>query len=100
MHLCTGAASKVAASCVTFPHAVLKARLQQQGAERLYSGYVDCFRKTWAGEGLRGLYRGFLPGLVRVVPSSAVTLAAYEAVRPVAHSLLGLGVGAGDVRWK
>ena len=31
-------------------------------------------------EGLAGLYRGLLPNLIRVVPSSSITLMTYEFV--------------------
>lgn len=35
---------------------------------------------TWQREGLRGFYKGLVPGLVRVLPQSALTLVAYEKI--------------------
>jgi hypothetical protein len=43
---------------VGHPGNTLKARLQMQPTPPIYSGVLDCFKKTVAEEGWRGLYRG------------------------------------------
>ena len=35
---------------------------------------------TWRREGLLGFYRGLGPGLLRVLPQSALTMTVYEKV--------------------
>jgi hypothetical protein len=40
--------------------------LQVTGQGHLYSGVGDCLRKTVAAEGLRGLYKGWLPNWARI----------------------------------
>lgn len=50
-----------------------------------YKGAIDCFRKTFAVEGVAGFYRGFLACMLRAGPANAATFAAYE----VAMNFLG-----------
>ena len=46
-----------------------------------YKGMGDAFKKVWATEGLKGLYRGFGPAMARSIPANAVCFLAYEVVR-------------------
>eukprot|EP00850_Spirogloea_muscicola_P013175 SM000088S23716 [mRNA] locus=s88:266567:266962:- [translate_table: standard] len=46
-----------------------------------YKGTVDAFRKVFAAEGVKGLYRGFGPAMARSVPANAACFLAYEVVR-------------------
>jgi solute carrier family 25 folate transporter 32 len=80
--LCAGVLSKVAAVTLTYPYQVTKSRLQQRfaGAPE-YTGLLDCLAKTWRRERFQGFYRGFVTNLLRVAPSSALTLLLYERVR-------------------
>ena len=43
-----------------------------------YSGLVNCFRTIWLEEGLRGLYGGMTPHLMRTVPNAAIMFTIYE----------------------
>ncbi|KAK5973824.1 HnRNP-L/PTB/hephaestus splicing factor family protein [Trichostrongylus colubriformis] len=55
-----------AVMCCTNPIWVTKTRLCLQyetGAPKKYSGMVDCLKTIYKEEGIRGLYRGFIPGL-------------------------------------
>ena len=62
-------------------------RLAQRGAETVastsavpkYSGALDALRVIVREEGLRGLWRGIVPGLCLVVPYSAVQFLVYDA---------------------
>jgi len=74
--------SKVAAATATYPYQVAKSRLQQRfEGKPEYSGLWDCTKKTWIKEGVLGFYKGFLANVLRVAPSSALTLLCYESVR-------------------
>jgi len=58
------------------PLDVVKSRLQSDGVTGVeYKGMVDCFRKTYRREGIRGFYKGLLPSLVRAFPVNAATFA-------------------------
>lgn len=46
-------------------------RLQAQGTAahpHTYGGFADCFHKTYSKEGLRGLFKGLTPNLLKVGP--------------------------------
>eukprot|EP00889_Picochlorum_renovo_P001055 jgi/Picre1/28085/NNA_001044.t1 len=77
-----GAFSKAAATIVTYPSQVMRARLQQRMDTRdlKYTSLVNTFLLTTQREGIKGLYKGLVPNLLRVMPQSGVTFAVYEAV--------------------
>lgn len=55
-----GMLSSSIAQFISYPLALVRTRLQAQGAggaERKYAGMVDVFRKTLEREGITGLYK-------------------------------------------
>jgi solute carrier family 25 folate transporter 32 len=80
------AVAKMTASLATYPHEVVRTRLQTQrrlllqsgGAPRKRTGIIRTTRKILHFEGWRGLYKGLSVNLIRTVPNSAVTMLTYE----------------------
>ena len=72
------------------PADVVKSKIQTDS--RYGRGVLEAARKVVAAEGLRGLYRGFGPAMLRAGPANAVCFAAYEAV---SAALRGSGNGGG-----
>jgi solute carrier family 25 folate transporter 32 len=73
--------SKLIASSATYPHEVLRTRLQNETTPpKKYFTLFGTFRTIWREEGYRGLYKGMGTNLVRTVPASAVTLLSYETL--------------------
>ncbi|KAK0379677.1 hypothetical protein CLIM01_02932 [Colletotrichum limetticola] len=74
--------SKLVAGAVTYPYQVLRSRLQNYDAdERFGRGIRGVVKRIWQEEGVRGFYRGLMPGVVRVMPATWVTFLVYENVK-------------------
>ncbi|KAL2137798.1 hypothetical protein VTI28DRAFT_8248 [Corynascus sepedonium] len=75
-------ASKLVAGAATYPLQVLRSRLQQHDSEAHFGrGVSGVARRLWREEGIRGFYRGVMPGVVRVLPATWVTFLVYENVK-------------------
>lgn len=85
--LSCGALAGLCAKTMVFPFDTVKKRLQIQGFEHgrqgmgkteVYSGMVDCMIKTLKVEGIRGLFKGLSPGLVKAVATTSINFWFYE----------------------
>lgn len=80
--LVLSSASKLIAGAVTYPYQAIRSRLQTYDADETYGrGIRGVVRRTWAEEGMRGFYRGIVPGVMRVLPATWVTFLVYENVK-------------------
>eukprot|EP00128_Syssomonas_multiformis_P010429 Colp12_sorted_trinity150504_noHs@29679 len=76
-----GSVSGFVNSFVSSPMELIKTRMQTQPSnmkDRLYHGALDCIKKTIKIEGVKGLYRGMVPTVVREIPSYAAYFVTYE----------------------
>lgn len=83
-------ASLVAGLCATTaaqPFDVVKSRIMADSNQVLYKSGMDCFLKTCRNEGIRGVFRGWLPSYCRLGPHFIVAMPLWEYVR----NLFGLG---------
>lgn len=66
----------------SFPADLIKSKLQTEPYDApKYRGFWDCAAKVVRTEGLRGLWRGFTPALLRSAPANAACFAGYEYAR-------------------
>lgn len=91
--LITSSLSKVFAGLITYPHQLVRARLQtydpSAAVQKRGPGVINLIRMIWRNEGFVGFYKGLFPNLLRVVPSTCVTFLVYENVRWNLHRLVG-----------
>ncbi|KAG8527530.1 uncharacterized protein KY384_007682 [Bacidia gigantensis] len=84
-----GASSGAFGASAVYPLNLLRTRLQSQGTAihpPTYTGIWDVTVKTVQGEGMRGLFKGITPNLLKVVPAVSITYVVYDNSK----SLLGL----------
>lgn len=78
-----GFSGAIGASAV-YPLNLLRTRLQSQGTvghPRTYTGIVDVTKQTLKYEGVKGLFKGLTPNLLKVVPAvSIVSTLGYPGV--------------------
>lgn len=87
MHMLAAAEAGICTLVLTNPIWVVKTRLCLQlnndalpGDNRSYKGMVDGLTKIYKTEGVRGLYRGFVPGMFGV-SHGAVQFMVYEEMK-------------------
>mmetsp|Transcript_10217 Transcript_10217/g.20834 ORF Transcript_10217/g.20834 Transcript_10217/m.20834 type:complete len:313 (-) Transcript_10217:515-1453(-) len=90
-HLCSAICSGFVASLCSTPADVAKSRIMSQkplaDGSLPYNGTLDCWRKVVASEGFPALYKGFMPGWLRLGPWQLVFWCSYEQLRKMS----GLG---------
>ncbi|KAI9852335.1 MAG: hypothetical protein M1838_001040 [Thelocarpon superellum] len=81
-----GAVSGALGASIVYPLNLLRTRLQAQGTAihpPTYTGIVDVTRKTISREGVRGLFKGITPNLLKVVPAVSITYVVYEKSKSI-----------------
>jgi len=73
--LVSGGLAGVFAVSFTYPTDLIRRRLQIQGLDPSvpkYNGIVDCVKKIYKYEGIRGFYRGLIPCYIKIFPSLGI----------------------------
>ncbi|PYH40640.1 putative mitochondrial carrier protein [Aspergillus saccharolyticus JOP 1030-1] len=88
--LLAGAISGAVAQTCTYPFDVLRRRFQintMSGMGYRYTSVVDAVKVIMAKEGIRGLFKGIVPNLLKVAPSMASSWLSFELTRDFLVSL-------------
>ena len=82
--LACGSISTLCGQLVSYPLALVRTRLQAQEVP-MDSSKRDTMSKLlvriWRTEGVRGLYRGLIPNIIKVVPAVSISYAVYENMK-------------------
>ena len=78
--LACGMLSSTVAMLGTYPLNLVRTRLQASGmpGSPTYDGPLDCFRQTVRAGGLRSLYQGLVPNMLKVLPATSISYAVYD----------------------
>ncbi|NWQ60857.1 S2536 protein, partial [Neopipo cinnamomea] len=72
------AVSKTCATCIAYPHEVIRTRLREEGSR--YRSLIQTLQLVVHEEGPLALYRGLLIHLIRQIPNAAIMMATYEVI--------------------
>ncbi|KAK9822880.1 hypothetical protein WJX74_000079 [Apatococcus lobatus] len=80
-----GVTSSLIAQFVSYPLALVRTRMQAQGLEglgnRKYNGMLDVFSQTFKHEGMRGLYKGVVPNMMKLAPAAGLSWLCFEETK-------------------
>ncbi|KAL7572509.1 hypothetical protein ACA910_000333 [Epithemia clementina (nom. ined.)] len=82
--LAASAFSKMVACLISYPHEVIRSRMQDARAP--YVGLFETCQRMYVKEGLLGFYSGLPITLVRVLPNTCLTFLTYELLLQWARS--------------
>ena len=82
--LICGTTSTICGQLVSYPLSLVRTRLQAQEVP-MDSMQRDTMSKLmlriWRNEGIRGMYRGLLPNIIKVVPAVSISYVVYENMK-------------------
>lgn len=75
-----GMVSSSCAMICTYPLNLVRTRLQTSGipGRKVYTSASHVITDTIAKDGFRGLYRGIIPNMLKVLPSTSISYAVYD----------------------
>uniref|UniRef100_A0A8C6XVZ5 Solute carrier family 25 member 33 n=1 Tax=Naja naja TaxID=35670 RepID=A0A8C6XVZ5_NAJNA len=76
--MAAAAVSKACASCIAYPHEVVRTRLREEGCR--YRSFVQTLQLVAREEGPLALYRGLSAHLLRQIPNAAIVMVTYELI--------------------
>ena len=75
----------VSSSCamiITYPLNLVRTRLQTSGmpGRKVYTSAFHVIQDAVSQDGFRGLYRGLVPNMMKVLPSTSISYAVYDYI--------------------
>ncbi|ORZ32408.1 mitochondrial substrate carrier family protein ucpB-like protein [Catenaria anguillulae PL171] len=81
LHVLASVVAGLCASTVAAPADLVKSRIMGDPEHRHYKGVADCIVKTVREEGVRALFKGWVPSYLRIAPHFVISLPLFEQFR-------------------
>ena len=77
-----GMVSSSCAMIITYPLNLVRTRLQTSGmpGRKVYTSAFHVIQDAVSQDGFRGLYRGLVPNMMKVLPSTSISYAVYDYI--------------------
>lgn len=79
-HSIAGGAGGAVGMIISTPFDVVRTRLIAQDTNKGYSGMLNALRTILSQEGIHGLFRGLVPGVVQIAPLAAIQFWSYNLI--------------------
>lgn len=82
--LLCGSISTISGQLVSYPLSLVRTRLQAQELPvdaANQDTMTTIMKNIWKNEGIRGMYRGIMPNILKVVPAVSISYAVYENMK-------------------
>jgi len=76
-----GSVSGIVASNVVYPLETMRTKLTAQSNNNLYSGYVDCIKKSYYKNGIKGFYKGNVLYTLGMIPYQGTNFLTYQYLK-------------------
>lgn len=73
-----GAMAGIITATSVYPLEVIRTRLSVQKNNKKYNGIIDCSKKMYGSQGIKGFYRGLQPCLIGVIPLYAINFGLFK----------------------
>ena len=88
-NLASGGAAGSVSLCFVYSLDYARTRLSndlksaKKGGEKQFNGLLDVYKKTWASDGIAGLYRGFVISCIGIVIYRGLYFGIFDSVKPI-----------------
>jgi len=77
----SGSLAGINASCVVYPIETIRSKITAQSNKNMYNGFIDCVKKTYNKNGIRGFYNGNCIYSIGMFPYQGTNFLTYEYLK-------------------
>ncbi|MAW08550.1 MAG: hypothetical protein CME61_09775 [Halobacteriovoraceae bacterium] len=77
----SGSISGIIASCIVYPLETIRTKITAQSNNNLYLNYLDCIKKSYLKNGIKGFYKGNILYTFGMIPYQGTNFLTYEYLK-------------------
>ena len=77
----SGSISGITASCVVYPLETIRTKITAQSNNNMYNNYLDCIKKSYNRNGIKGFYKGNVLYTIGQIPYQGTNFLTYEYLK-------------------